>query len=131
MSNVYNDIHKLAFALKTSDEFLALSACKKALEFDETAKKMVQDFMEKQMELQIAAMSGKQEENKAKIEQAQKLYEIISLNNNAREYLNSMMKFDRIMQDMYKIINDTIKEGMDLLDGSEKEGTDLLENAEA
>ena len=129
MSNVYNDIHKLAFSLKNSDEYLALAATKKALNMDETARKMVQDFMGKQMELQIAAMSGKQEENKEKIEQAQKLYEIIALNTNARDYLNNMMKFDRIVQDMYKIINDTIREGMELLE--EKEGTDLLENPEA
>lgn len=121
MSNLYNDIHKMAFALKSSDEFLALSAAKKALELDVAAKKMVQDFMSKQMELQIAAMSGKQEENKEKIEQAQKLYEIISLNNNARDYLNHMMKFDRIVQDMYKIINDTIREGMELLENKEAE----------
>lgn len=116
MSNVYNEIHKMAFALKNCDDYMALVAAKKAIEADENAKSMLKDFMAKQMDLQIANMSGKAEENKEKLEQVQKLYEIISLNPNARDYLNYMMKFERIMQDMYKIVNDSIREGMDLFE---------------
>ena len=118
-TNVYNEIHKLAHALKSHEDYLALCAAKNGLVQDETGKKLVQDFMSKQMEVQIAMMSGNKDENKDKIEQIQKLYEIIALNNNARDYLARMMKFTRVVEDMHRILNDAIKEGMDLFENKE------------
>ncbi len=110
MSNIYNEIHKFSFALKNCEEFIALNKAKENLGEDETAKTMVKDFFKKQTDLQVSALSGKKEDQKAKTEEINKLYEIINLNNKAKDYLAAVMKFEVIIQDLYRIVGNTAKE---------------------
>lgn len=74
---------------------------------------MVKDFILKQMELEYEVMAGKPED-KAKAEQLQKMYDLISYNSNARDFLQAHMRFQRAMADIYKIIGESVAEGLDL-----------------
>ena len=109
----YDKAHDLAKVLSASTEYQALSIARKLLETDESAKKMVKDFMVKQMELQMEVMSGKPED-KAKTEAIQKMLELLKYNPKAWEFIQAHFRFQQIMADVYKIINDAVGEGMDL-----------------
>ncbi len=106
--NVYDGANQLAKQLKESHEFKKLFEAKEVLKTDADAKKMVDDFMQKQAQLQFEVMSGK-EVDKDKQEQLQKLYEVISLNSKGRDYIQAYMRFNMMMEDIYKILSDTIK----------------------
>lgn len=109
----YDRAHELASALKSCDEYRSLLTAKKLVDSDDQAKKMVKDFIMKQMELEYEVMAGKPED-KAKTEQLQKMYELLSFNANARDYLQAYMRFQRAMADVYKIIGESVAEGLDL-----------------
>lgn len=110
--NIYDKAHELARALKTSPEYHEFLAAKEAIATDEQAKKMVKEFIAKQLELEYEAMTGKGHDS-AKTEQLQKMYELISFNAKAREFLQAHIKFQRIMADIYKILGESVAEGMD------------------
>lgn len=110
--NIYDKTHELAQALKNSEEYRTFLVAKQGIENDETAKKMVKDFIAKQMEIEYERMSGKTED-KAKTEQLQKMYELLAYNNKARDFLQAHMRFQRVMADLYKIIGESVAEGLD------------------
>lgn len=111
--NVYDGAHGLAKVLQASEEYKAMAAAKNAIAGDDTAKKMVKDFLSKQMELEYGVMTGKGED-KAKTESLQKMYELISVNVRARDFLQAHFRFQRMMGDVYKIIGESVAEGLDI-----------------
>lgn len=111
--SVYDRAHDLAKALKNSDEYKALLTAKNGIVGDDQAKNMVKDFLAKQMELEYEMMAGKTED-KAKTEKLQKMYELIMLNNKAGNFLQAHFRFQRMMADVYKIIGESVAEGLDI-----------------
>lgn len=111
--NPYDKAHELARALKESNEYRAFLTAKAAVVADPEAKKMVRDFITKQMELEYEAMAGKGQDA-AKTENLQRLYQLIALNTKAREFLEAYMRFQRTMADVSKIIGDSVAEGLDI-----------------
>ena len=112
--NAYDSAHSLARSLSSSEEYRALLAAKTALAADDAARKMVRDFLGRQMELQMEGMSGKGED-KAKAEQLQRLYDTILYNPPARDFLHAHMRLQRMLADIYKIVGDSVSEGLDFL----------------
>ncbi len=110
---IYDKAHELARALRASAEYQAFLKAKEALAPDAEAKKMVRDFLLKKAELEYEAMTGKVED-KAKIEQLQRMYELLAYNSKAREFLEAHARFQRIMADVSKIIGEAVAEGLDL-----------------
>ncbi|MEG6584595.1 YlbF family regulator [Dendrosporobacter sp. 1207_IL3150] len=108
----YDKAHELAKALKNSDEYRSFLAAKNSVEADAQAKQMVQDFIARQMEVQYEMMSGKPED-KNKVEQLQKMYELLIVNSKAKDFVHAHMRFNQIIGDIYKIIGDSVAEGMD------------------
>lgn len=113
--NIYDKTHDLVKAIKDSHEFKAFQNAKTELESDETAKKMVKDFIAKHMELEYEMMSGKPED-KAKAEKIQQMYQVILLNSNAAAFMQAYMTLQRIVADVYKILGDSVAEGMDFFE---------------
>jgi cell fate (sporulation/competence/biofilm development) regulator YlbF (YheA/YmcA/DUF963 family) len=110
--NAYDKGNELARALKESDEFKALGKARRELDTDSSARDMVKDFLRKQMEMQLEAMSGKSDV-KAKQESLQKMGELLALNPRARDYIAAYFRFQQVMQDVYKMIGDAVGEGLD------------------
>lgn len=110
--STYDKAHELAKALKNSDEYRSFLAAKNSVEADAQAKQMVQDFIARQMEVQYEMMSGKPED-KNKVEQLQKMYELLIVNSKAKDFVHAHMRFNQIIGDIYKIIGDSVAEGMD------------------
>lgn len=111
--NVYDKAHELARALKSSDEYRAFLAAKTLVDGDAEAKKMVRDFIIKKAEVEYEAMAGKAED-KAKIEQLQRMYELLAFNSKAREFMEAYSRFQRTMADVSKIIGEAVAEGLDV-----------------
>lgn len=102
--------HELARALRGSDEYRRLKELKATLAANKDAEQMVDDFLKKQAELQIEMMQGKQSEEK--MQQLQKMYELLSINSTAGTYIQAYMRFQLMMQDVSKIIADSVEDVM-------------------
>ncbi len=112
---IYDKAHELAKAIKECDEYKALLAAGKQLEKDESSKKMVQDFLLKQVEMEYTKMMGKEIEE-SKLKEQQDLAAIVQSNTQAREYLQAYYKWQQYAGDIYKIVGDAMQEGMSILD---------------
>ena len=111
--SIHDKAHELAKSLKTSEEYKALLATQAALDTDDVAKKMVKEFLTKKMEAEYEIMAGKPED-KAKTEKLQKMYEVLAVNTRARDFLHAQIRFQQVMGDVYKILSDSVAEGMNI-----------------
>ena len=109
--NVYDNANELAKAMRESHEFKKLKEATEVLNKDENSKKMVNEFLQLNQEAEIAKYQGK-EPAKETIEKIQKLYSVLSLNNDAMQYLNSFMRFQMMLSDVTNSIQDVVKEAM-------------------
>ncbi|ADM69405.1 YlbF family regulator [Paenibacillus sp. SEL3] len=107
--NIYDKAHDLAKALKESKEVEEITSAMKLIETDPEAKKMLDDFRERQMEVQQRMMSGDmpaQEE----MEKMEKLFEVLSLNLNIRRLFDAERRLSVIIEDVNKIIADSLQD---------------------
>ncbi|QDR81057.1 YlbF family regulator [Sporomusa termitida] len=111
--SVHDKAHELGRALRTSAEYQAFLSAKKQLDSDAAGKKMVQEFFQKKLAAEYDLMAGNPEDQ-AKSAELQKLYELIVLQPQARDFIHAHMRFQQIAADIYKIIGDAVAEGMDL-----------------
>ena len=58
--NVYEESHKLAKAIKESEEYKQLKTLSEKIEEKNELKSMLKDFMEKQVEMQTKQMLGEE-----------------------------------------------------------------------
>ena len=93
--NVYDNANELAKAMRESHEF----------------KKMVNEFLSLNQQAEMEKYQGK-EPAKETTEKIQKLYGILSLNQDAMQYLNSFMRFQMMLADVTNSIQDVVKEAM-------------------
>lgn len=106
--NVYDHAHQLAKALKESPEFKLYNSLKQEISKDESLKNMLDDFQQKQMEIQTQQMFGNEVEQD-KMQQIQELYQIIIKDPKAGEYLQAEMVLSKMMADIYGILGEVIK----------------------
>ena len=112
--NIHDQAHDLARVLQKSQEYQSFLVEQKKVQSDSQAKKMVKEFITKKIEVEYETMAGKTED-KAKLEQLQRMYEVLSVNANARDFLHAQMRFQQLMGDIYKILGDSVAEGLDFL----------------
>lgn len=103
--NPYDAAHKLAKALKESEEFKELIKAQKEIKADETAKKMLLDLRSKQMELQRQKLSGIEVSSEQE-EKLKKLLEVVNMNMVAKRFLEAEYKVAVLLQDVQKIIGE-------------------------
>lgn len=101
--NPYDKAHELKRAIEQSDVFKKYKEAKVRLDEDESAKKMVDDFREKQFDLQRRELLG-EEVKETELEKIQELYTILNMNKNAADYLNAEFGYARLMQDISEIL---------------------------
>ena len=110
--NVYDCANELAKALKESHEFKKLQEARVVLKkMNAQAEELANDFIKLSSEIELAKYQ-KQEVDKEKEEKLQKLSSLLSLNPTAMEYLHAFMRFQMMMADITKTINDVVKEAV-------------------
>lgn len=114
MRNPYDNAHDLAKSLKESSEYVGFKESSEKLKTLPDTKKQIQDFFKKQMELEFKMMSGEQPAEE-EIKKLEELYRLIQLHPAGVDFLEKQMKFQRLMADIMKIINESVSEGTQIL----------------
>lgn len=109
--NVYDQAHKLAEAIKESEEFKRYDEVKKKVEANPDLDRSIKDFTKKQFELQAAQMMGN-EIDMEKFRQIQQLGAVLLQDPLTNEFFQCQMRFSTMMADAYKIIGDVADFGM-------------------
>lgn len=110
--NVYDAAHTLAKAIKNSNEYKNYSEKQKEIFSNPSTKEMVQDFRKRAMDVQIEQMSGKKVDDK--INEIKKLEEILLKNPTIREYFEAELRFSQMMNDIYKILGESIQSDLQI-----------------
>ena len=110
---VYDRAHELAAALARCDEYKRLAAAKEGIAGDSVAMQMVRDFLRRKMELDMAAMTGR-EPDKAAVAKLEPWAGVVSANPRARDYLEAYSRFQVLMGDISRILSEAVKQGMDI-----------------
>ncbi len=109
--NPYDKAHELARAVRQADAFERAKNARTRIEQDASTLRMVQDFRNRQWELEAKQMMGQQltvEEQ----ESFSKLASVIELNQDVREYLQAEYQLSVLVADVQRILADTVKEAM-------------------
>ncbi|MCF6465655.1 YlbF family regulator [Clostridium sp. Cult2] len=107
MNNVYDLAHKLARAIRSSEEYKNYVEKKNIVYADDKNKRMVEDFKKKALQIQVEQMSGK-EVKQEEMDKISKLEEVLMLNPTINEFFNAELRFSQLVQDISKIIGDAI-----------------------
>lgn len=109
MMNPYDKARELARSIKESDVYKKFMEQKRLVDQDPETKTMITDFQKRQYEIQLKQMNEEElsEEDSQKL---QELFQILSLNNKASDYLAAEYQFGLMMQDISKTLSDIIDE---------------------
>lgn len=118
--NVYDQAHSLAKAIRECEEFKQFDEKRKLVEANPQLNDAINDFMQKQFEVQASQMTGKQPEQEA-MQQLQQLSTILMQNPVAAQYLQCQMRFSMMMADVYKIVGEVADFGFNPIGGLNKE----------
>ncbi|MFX3631273.1 MAG: YlbF family regulator [Candidatus Pristimantibacillus sp.] len=110
--NVYDKAYELAKALKESAEAVQLKEVKQAAEADPEAKRMLENFRERQSEIQHKMMAG-EEPSAQEMEDMNKLYEVITLNPLIGRLMEAERRFSIVFEDVNRIMSDVLKSIVD------------------
>ncbi len=105
--NIYDSILTFSNDFKNCEEVKNFKELKKKIDENEENKKMVDDFHKKLYEYQIAQAKG--EDVKAKEEELNALNMILVNNTDIANYMNAEIKISTIMNDIVKMLEDSIK----------------------
>ncbi|CAM2969704.1 YlbF family regulator [Paenibacillus sediminis] len=106
--NIHDKAHDLAKAIQQSAEVQEITSAMKLIEADPEAKRMLDDFRNRQMELQQRMMSGDMPQAD-EMEKMEKLFEVLSLNLNIRRLFDAERRLSIIIEDVNKIITDSLQ----------------------
>lgn len=109
--NVYDVANDLAKAMRESHEYKKMKEASAKLNQDAQAKKMVQEFLQLNQEAEMAKYAKKDVPTEI-TDKIKKLYDILSLNYDAMQYLNSFMRFQMMLADVTNNIQDVVKEAV-------------------
>lgn len=105
--NVYDQAHGLAKAIKECEEYKQYAQLKATIDANGSLAKMVKDFQAKQFEVQTKQMMG-EEIGPDIMSQVQELYQIMTRDPLAAQYMQAEMRFSLMMNDVYKILGEAI-----------------------
>lgn len=106
--NVYDKSYELIKAFQELPDFKEYKRLAERIKKDEDAQRLLIDFRRKNFEIQKLQLEGKPLDQ-AKIEEAQKLYEIIKLNNDINQFLVVEYRLGKTMVEVQRIISEGIK----------------------
>lgn len=106
--NIYDKANDLAKAMRESQEVQEITSAIKLIEADPESKQMLDNFRERQMEVQQRMMSGDMP-SQEEMEKMEKLFEVLSLNLNIRRLFDAERRLSIIIEDVNKIISDSLQ----------------------
>jgi len=110
--SVYDKAHELTKALKDSEEAKELNAALQAARSNPDAKRMMDDFREKQSLLQQKMAAGEQP-SPADVEMMDKLYELVTQNPLLQRAFDAERKFSVVFEDVTRIVTESLRDIME------------------
>ena len=110
--NVYDKAYELTKALQETNEAKELKAALAAARNDPDAKRMMDNFRDKQTVLQQKMMAGEQP-SPEEMESMNKLYEVVTLNPLLNRTFEAERHFSIIFDDVTKIVTESLRTIMD------------------
>lgn len=107
--NVYDTANKLANELKNSSEYLEYKKIKEEIKQNPEIKEKLAEFEKARYDIQLESLKGEEQE-KAKIEETQKIYMELIQNDLARKYFELELKFNVLLADVNKIIAESVQD---------------------
>jgi|GEM_PF-2236919 len=109
MVNPYDSAHQLAKVLKESSEYKEFVESSNKVKAHSETLKQIHDFFQKQMTLEMKIMTGEAPEE-SEVKELEDLYKLIQLHPDGLKFLNDQSKFQRLMSDIMKIVNESVSE---------------------
>ncbi|GIP27859.1 UPF0342 protein [Paenibacillus sp. J23TS9] len=106
--NIYDKANELAKALKECQEVQDITSAMSLIEKDQESKIMLDDFRNRQMEIQQRMMSGDMP-SQEEMEKMEKLFDVLSLNLNIRRLFDAERRLSTIIEDINKMISDSLQ----------------------
>lgn len=107
--NVYDIGYELEKGIRESNEYMELKKLYDAVNKDETAKKMFDNFREMQMKLQQQQMMG-QEISQEEVDHAQKLLQLVQQHDTISKLINAEQRMSMLIAELNKIIMKPLEE---------------------
>ncbi len=107
--NFYDNINNLVSAFKNTEEYTSYMKLKEEIKKDEKAYNTLKKFKDKQSEVQIEYINGR-EITKQVQEEMQNLYSIVIQDDNSRKLLELEMKINRILADIQKSLGNAVED---------------------
>ncbi|MCR8634627.1 MULTISPECIES: YlbF family regulator [Paenibacillus] len=109
--NMYDKAYELARALRESSELKEIKEINELIKGDADSKRMLDDFRQRQTELQQKMMSGEMP-SQEEMQKMEKLYEVINLNPSLRRLFDAERRLGVIMEDVQRIISEPLQDVM-------------------
>ncbi|EFM10217.1 protein of unknown function DUF964 [Paenibacillus curdlanolyticus YK9] len=106
--NVHDKAYELAKSLRECPEAQALKAARAAVNGEAEASRMLNEFLERQHQLQHRMMGG-EEPSPADLEMMNKLYEVLALNPLISRYFEAERRFGVMFDDVNRILGEGLK----------------------
>ncbi|MCQ2565677.1 MAG: YlbF family regulator [Clostridia bacterium] len=105
MQNVYDLAHELVRSLKETDQYKNYQEMKGKVAGNEQLTKMLNDFQDKNMQLQLGVMqTGQADEELQK--QVSSLYAIVMADPLAAQYMQAEYSFTQVVSEIYQILGE-------------------------
>ena len=107
MADVYDCAHRLAKALRHSDEHQAYLDAQKKIHGDERSIKLINQYRQKQMELHAKQLAGETltDDDHQSVSQ---LREVLELKPEIREFLQCEARLIQLMSDIQGILSESV-----------------------
>lgn len=109
--NPFEKTDELVKAIKESEQVKSYLEIKAHVYKDDSSKEMIEEFRNKQTEVQSLLMQG-QEADTEKMEKLQSLYQILVANPQVKEFFDKEVQFDEMLSEIYKKIGEGVKDIM-------------------
>jgi len=108
MANPYDKARELTIAIKESQEYKDYVAAKERASVNQDLVAALNDYQEKQFDLQKKVMLGEEIEQDV-MQRMQDLYQILASDPAASAYLQAQIRFTMMVNDVYQVLGDVIK----------------------
>lgn len=106
---VYDKCQALAAAIKSSREYVEFKEIKEKIMKEDGLKDKIDEFEKIRYEEQLLAIQG-EEQNVAKMQKLQDLYNILINDPKVKDYFDKEVRFNLMIADVNKMIGEAIKD---------------------
>ena len=109
MANPYDKARELSIAIKESQEYRDYLEAKERASQNPELVAALNDFQEKQFELQKKVLIGGDMDQDNMMQQMQELYQVLARDPAAAAYLQAQIRYTMMVNDVYKVLADIMK----------------------